>query len=442
MFKRRSAKFTFLDRYQPLPADWNTHRLRDLAEILGGGTPSTDEPNFWDGDIPWLTPTEMNNVTGRLATSSERFVSLRAIECSNCQLLPIGSIVITTRGTIGKVAIAGVPLTCNQSCEALVPKDEVDSDFLYYLLTFCQPIIERFGAGTTFMSVTRRDIKDIRFVMPTEPEQRNISSVLIKLDDAIDVARQELEKAHRLKTSLLQQLFTRGQPGRHLRYKQTKLGEVPEEWDVLKLKKCGKWGTGGTPDRDNKALWGGTIPWVKSGEVDYQLIEDAEEKITEEGAASINGGLLPSGTLLVAMYGAGITRGKAALLGIPAYVNQAIAVFERDNQTDNEWLLYWFERNYDRVRAFAGGSNQDNLNLYLLKNIEIARPKPPEQMEIAHLLRSASVTVNAINHKIEALRRLKNSLLQNLLTGKTRLQVDVQNSPKNDAVPASVYAAK
>jgi type I restriction enzyme S subunit len=318
-----------------------------------------------------------------------------------------------------------------------VDKEVLNPDYVAWCLygLHASGIVERLQHQTTQMrNLDFRDYVRVHLPRPSPEEQQWIADSIWLVDDSIRSATTELEKARRLKTALLQQLFTRGQPGRHQRFKQTKLGEVPEEWEILELKKCGKWGSGGTPDRANKAFWNGTIPWVKSGEVDYHLIEDSEEKITDAGAASVNGELLPVGSLLVAMYGAGITRGKAALLATRAYVNQAIAFFQGDGRTDNEWLLYWFERNYERVRAFAGGSNQDNLSLYLLKNVQMARPVPPEQAEIINLLKSASGTLVAIDGKIEALKRLKCSLLQNLLTGRTRLRVEEHKKAKTETL--------
>lgn len=161
---------------------------------------------------------------------------------------------------------------------------------------------------------------------------------------------------------------------------------------------------------------------MKSGEINYRPITDTEEKITDAGAASINGELLAAGTLLIAMYGAGVTRGKTAMLAVQAYVNQAIAFFKGDEQTENEWLLYWFERNYERVRTLAGGANQDNLSLYLLKNLEIARPRRDEQQLIVTILRQASGAISEIEAEVLTLERLKRSLLQNLLTGRIRVR--------------------
>lgn len=137
---------------------------------------------------------------------------------------------------------------------------------------------------------------------------------------------------------------------------------------------------------------------------------------------SINGDFLPCGTLLIAMYGAGKTRGKAALLGVPAFINQAIAFFKPSTGNNSKWFLYWFERNYDRVRTSAKGSSQDNRSLYLLKNIAIYLPEEDEQDLIVEILESSDAMIDSLQSKTLALLRLKKSLLQNLLTGKVRVR--------------------
>src|SRR5690242_15500022 len=103
----------------------------------------------------------MTSLQSRFAITSERKITQLGLESSNCRLLSPGTLILSTRGTIGNLAIAGVPLTCNQSCEALVPREGVSSEYLYYLLVFLRPLLERLGAGTTFTSITRRDIRDI-----------------------------------------------------------------------------------------------------------------------------------------------------------------------------------------------------------------------------------------------------------------------------------------
>jgi len=121
------------------------------------------------------------------------------------------------------------------------------------------------------------------------------------------------------------------------------------------------------------------------------------------------------------MYGAGVTRGRVALLGIQASTNQAVATFNGHEGVENEFVYYWFERNYERVRAWAAGSNQDNLSGYLLKNLQIALPNHDEQIEIVKVLKAADSAICAIQDRVATLLELKRSLLQNLLTGKIRI---------------------
>jgi type I restriction enzyme S subunit len=407
------------------PADWIVQSLAQLADVVGGGTPDTSVPKYWNPpEIPWVTPTDITACSEPVLTRAERAISADGLRNSSAALLPVGSTLLTSRATIGECRLAGIPVATNQGFASLMPKDGVDSRFLFYLAQTITPTLVRLAAGTTFMEVSRREIRRVNVCVPSAPAERAaIGRIGAAADDALEIAKSKLNAAQRLKTALMQQLFSDGVPGRHARFNETKLGRIPEGWEVLKLKKCGVWGSGGTPDRDNKAFWGGTIPWIKSGEVDYRPITDTDEKITEVGAVSINGELLPVGTLLIAMYGAGVTRGKAALLGIRAYINQAIAFFKGNEQTDNEWLLYWFERNYERVRTLAGGANQDNLSLYLIKNLEIARPRREEQSQIVSILNDSSNVISTSAAEILALDRVKRSILQNLLTGRVRVRV-------------------
>jgi len=355
------------------PEGWTIQPLKQLADIVGGGTPETGVPDYWNPpEIPWVTPTDITACREPVLTRTERAISQSGLRDSSATMLPVGTTLLTSRATVGECRLAGVPLATNQGFASLVPKENTDPRFLFYLAQTLKPVFSRLAAGTTFIEVSRREIRHVNVCIPSNPEESaSLGQILTFADEAILRAEAKLSASRCIKTALMQRFFSRGIPDRHSRFQQTKLGEIPESWEVLKLKKCGEWGSGGTPDRENKEFWGGTIPWVKSGEINYRPITDTEEKITDAGAASVNGELLAPGTLLIAMYGAGVTRGKTAILAVRAYVNQAIGFFKGNEQTENEWLLYWFERNYERVRTLAGGANQDNLSLYLLKNLGV-----------------------------------------------------------------------
>ena len=250
-----------------------------------------------------------------------------------------------------------------------------------------------------------------------EEEQTRIAETLKAADDHIRALEEQVCKAERVKKALLREFFV-AEPGRRNEVQECR----PWHADPMRLTQCGSIATGGTPDRGNPSHFDGDILWVKSGEVDFNSIDSTEEHITAAAASSINGSLCPAGSVLVAMYGAGVTRGRSAILAKPAYVNQAIASIECNTCTDNRWLFFWFQRNYHRVRGFAGGANQDNLSLYLLQGIKLSRPDLTKQREIADVLTASDSFIRALDAQVTAARRVKQSLLQNLLTGKIRLK--------------------
>ena len=167
----------------------------------------------------------------------------------------------------------------------------------------------------------------------------------------------------------------------------------------------------------------GTIPWVKTTEVDYCVIRKTEENITRAGLEQSAAKLLPPGTLLLAMYGQGVTRGKVAILGIEATCNQACAAISpNDGAVDSKYLYHFLLFRYESIRQLAHGGQQQNLNLEMVRNLPI--PIPPDkdlQSEVVDIL-------DAIDHKIDLHRRkravleeLFKALLHKLMTGEIRV---------------------
>ncbi len=399
---------------------WAIHSIGQLADVLGGGTPDTGVIDFWEPpEIPWATPTDITGTEGNEIRVTERSISTAGLKQST--LVPENSVLMTSRATIGAAKINRVPMAINQGFAALCAKEGHSAEYLFHLLEILRPTLIRLGAGTTFLETSRREIRKVQVRVPEGDEQRRIAAALKLADDAIQKARAELDATRAVKKSLLNELLEKGLPGRHSSFIETKRLCYPESWTLTKLKKCGVWSAGGTPDRENIGYYEGSIPWVKSGEVNYSVIVETEEHLSEDGANQTTCGVLPVGTLLIAMYGAGVTRGRVALLGIPASTNQAVSAFNGHDGVENEFIYYWFERNYERVRAWAAGSNQDNLSGHLLKNLQIALPDHDEQIEIVKLLKAADGATCTIQKTLDALMELKRSLLQNLLTGKIRI---------------------
>jgi type I restriction enzyme S subunit len=181
--------------------------------------------------------------------------------------------------------------------------------------------------------------------------------------------------------------------------------------------------SGGTPSRKRPEYWlNGTIPWVKTGEVDYCLIKDTEEKATDAGIENSSAKLFPPGTLLMAMYGQGVTRGRVAILGIEAATNQAcVAIFPHEI-IDSKFLYYLFEYKYDYYRNLGHGANQKNLSAEILKGATITYPKKmDDQKQIVSIFEELDKKLSQTCRKKVQLQDLFRTLLHELMTAKVHV---------------------
>jgi len=198
--------------------------------------------------------------------------------------------------------------------------------------------------------------------------------------------------------------------------RDTVLGPLPNDWEVHALGTLARLSTGGTPSRERSEYWNGSIPWVKTGEVNYRVIRSTEESISRAGIENSSAKVYPPGTLLVAMYGQGVTRGRAAILGIDAAINQACAAITVGKELDVSFLFFAFRHQYQSIRDLGHGANQQNLNMQILRDVKFPAPPIEEQRAIAHVLRTVQRAKEATEKVIAATRQLKASLMRHLFT--------------------------
>lgn len=182
------------------------------------------------------------------------------------------------------------------------------------------------------------------------------------------------------------------------------------------LLSCGKIGTGGTPSRKKPEYYGGKIPWIKTAEVKNSIIEDTEEKITHIGMDSSNAKIYPKNSVILAMYGEGKTRGRVAILNIPASTNQACAVIVCDaEKLFYKYCFYWLQSQYYKIRSKSSGGNQPNLNLGIIKKLEIPLPAIQTQKNIVEKIELGLSQVDFLNKNIEQLSTLMNILKKSIV---------------------------
>ena len=190
--------------------EWEVKRLDALADIRSGGTPSTVELRFWDGDIPWCTPTDITALNGhKYLGETARMITQLGLKASSAEMIPAHSVVMTSRATIGECAINAGPVSTNQGFKNFVPFATTDVDFLYYLLgTQKQGFISLCG-GSTFLEIGKTQLVAYQVRLPaTKAEQTAIASVLTEMDAELAALTQRREKTRALKQAMMQELLT------------------------------------------------------------------------------------------------------------------------------------------------------------------------------------------------------------------------------------------
>ena len=169
-------------------AEWVECKISDIGTVVGGATPSTKKPdNYKTGTIAWITPKDLSTFSGRYIQSGERNITEIGLNSCSTQLLPKNTVLFSSRAPIGYVAIAANDVCTNQGFKSVIPNENTDPIFLYYLLKYNKDKIESLGSGTTFKEVSGNTMKNIVVSVPTDKKvQERISSMLGSIDDKIE----------------------------------------------------------------------------------------------------------------------------------------------------------------------------------------------------------------------------------------------------------------
>lgn len=208
------------------------------------------------------------------------------------------------------------------------------------------------------------------------------------------------------------------------KFKDTVLGKIPEEWEVCKVLDFTDVMTGATPSTENPDYWGGHILWMSSGEINKKFVYDVAGRITKEGYNSASTHMLPKNCVLIGLAGQGKTRGTAAINKIELCTNQSIGAILPSSDTDADYLFYFFDSQYQNLRALSSGDGgRGGLSKGLLLNYDVIRPHDKaEQQRIASALSDVDALVAELDALIEKKRAIMAGTMQELLTGKRRLQ--------------------
>ena len=403
--------------------------LSSIADLIMGQSPPSSTYNDIGEGLPFFQ--------GKTDFGSRHPIA-RLFCNAPLKIAKPNDILMSVRAPVGPTNVADQECCIGRGIAAIRPRT-INGGFLYFNLRYMEKSIANLGSGSTFHAINKSQLASIEVNIHNFdfPEQRKIAKLLELVQHVIEQQEQLIALTAELKKALLHQLFTQGLCGEP--QKQTEIGPVPESWDVMKLGDVAKFQTGGTPARDNPEYWtDGNIPWVKTGEINYNIIHTTEERITFEGLMNSAAKVLPKGTLLIAMYGQGVTRGRVGLLGIDAATNQACAAITPfdERQISTHFIYYYLEFHYEDLRQMGHGANQRNLNAALIKGFHISFPNQEEQLQIVEVLEVLESKKKLHQSKHAALTDLFRTLLHHLMTAQIRvneLDLDFLNEGKSNA---------
>ena len=411
-------------RFKGFKDDWEQRKLGELAEIVGGGTPSTSVNSYWDGDIDWYAPAEIGEQI--YLESSQRKITEEGLNKSSAKILPIGTILFTSRAGIGKTAILLKEGCTNQGFQSIVPnKEKLDSYFIFTRSEELKRYGETVGAGSTFVEVSGKQMANMELMMPkTMPEQQQIGEYFANLDNLITLHQRKCDETKQLKKFMLQKMFPKnGEKNPEIRFEG-----FTDAWEQRKLgdscKLNGRIGFRGYTEKDivTKEI-GGVLTFSPTNIVDNKLTMECKntyitrEKYDESPEIKIfNGDILFVKT--------GSTLGKSALvtgLKEDASINPQIVVMrvEKDKETfmSNVLITDGIKK---QVTAVKIGGAVPTMTETELKNIKYYEPvEKEEQKRIGQYFEHLDHLITLHQRKCCELKKLKQYMANHMFVNQS-----------------------
>ncbi|GAA8098072.1 restriction endonuclease subunit S [Helicobacter pylori] len=372
-----------------LPSNWQKVRLGDIAEIIGGDTPSTQITSFWNGSINWFTPTEIG-IT-KYVYKSQRTITLLGLKKSSAKLLPIGTILLTSRASIGDCAILKEVATTNQGFQSLIPLEKINNEFLYYLMLTLKNKLLKLASGSTFLEVSPNKIKNLLIPLPPLNEQIAIANILSDVDRYLCALRALILKKEGVKKALSFELLSQRKrlKGFNQAWQRVRLGDICEI-------------TTGSLDANEMVHYG-----------KYRFYTCAKEYYFIDKYAFDTEAILISG--------------NGAYVGYVHYYKGKFNAYQRTYVLDNfsehiifvKYFLTMFLQSHIQTNKNEG--NTPYIVMATLKDFEIPLPPLNEQIAIANILSDLDHEITSLKNKKRQFENIKKALNHDLMSAKIRV---------------------
>ena len=398
-------------------------KLSEIGQIVAGGTPKTKIEEYWNGDVPWITPKDLSSHAGMYISRGERNISQVGLDNSSAKLLPKGTVLFTSRAPIGYVAIARNEVTTNQGFKSIIVDDENDNIFIYYLLKNNIDIIENHANGSTFKEISGSVMKSLEFGIPSLREQKAIAHILSTLDDKIEVNNQINKTLENMAQAIFKQWFVdfefpneNGEP-----YKssggemvESELGTIPKGWEVVQFRDIFRFVKGKKPKTIAECEFKDSEKYLTIDVLNRNsVLFCSKEKVIEANSEDV----------LMVMDGA---SSGAVYFGQKGVVASTLAKLELISQkVSNQFLFYAIKYFENDIKTHTTGSAIPHTDKEYTYRLMIALPNDISlQTKIDDLLCDISDTFIAREQENAVLKATRDTLLPKLMSGEVRVPLD------------------
>ena len=396
-------------RFKGFTDAWEQRKLGELADIIGGGTPSTSVLEYWNGDIDWYAPAEIGNKI--FLNNSEKKITNIGLQKSSARLLPVGTVLFTSRAGIGNTAILLKEGTTNQGFQSIVPKKNLlDTYFIFSRTDELKRYGEITGAGSTFVEVSGKQMSKMNILIPKIEEQKKIGNFFKQLDDTIALHQRELDLLKEQKKGFLQKMF----PKKGENVPEIRFAGFNDAWEQRKLGEYGyfyygksapKWSV--TKDATTFCVRYGELYTKYGTKIDkiYSLTNIPKENLKFSTGNEV----------LVPRVGEDpLDFSKCSWLSVPdVAIGEMISVY---NTKQNPYFMAIYFRakmKYEFAKRVEGG-NVSNLYYSYLEDIPVRTPEMHEQEKIAMFFDKLDDTIALHQCELEKLQEMKKAFLQKM----------------------------
>ena len=384
---------------------WEKKKLGDIGNIISGGTPSSSNKEYWNGHINWFTPSEVGKT--KFVSESIRKITEKGLKNSSAKLLPKGTILLSSRATIGEKSILLNSATTNQGFQSIITNNEAINEFIYYYIDTLKSELIKQSSGSTFLEISNTILKKLKIYIPNLQEQEKIANFLSTVDKKIENLANTITSLENQKKGLLQQIFSQ-----KLRFKDKNGNNYPN-WEKKKLGDICKFTGGGTPSTSILKYWNGTIPWISSSDLQTNTIHKIKisRYITNEAVSHSSTKIIPKNSILIVSR---VGVGKVAISNCVLCTSQDFTNITEING-NTTFYAYLLKYKMEQLTQNTQGTSIKGITTSDIKNIKLIVPiEQTEQTKIADFLSAFDRKLDNQKAQLEHWQQIKKGLLQQM----------------------------